>query len=105
MEPVKFGSKLLLLGLLITGLVISLKSPAQEVPTQWEAQPGLAVHEIISNKGGKIISTDALPWPDGRSALILYIKTKTEVFRCVDWKQSDFQDSGFMCFKLIKPKK
>jgi len=59
----------------------------------------------------ELISTDALSWPDGRSALITYIKISNIkddsywYYRCVDFMTVDFQENGQMCYELRDPDK
>lgn len=76
---------------------------SQITSNQWVIQPGKSIYSILYDEGGVIESTDALPWPDGRSALIIYIRTDNAFYRCVDYKDQSFESSWFICYKLANP--
>lgn len=78
---------------------------ANEIPKQWANVFGVSTFDVVNNMNGKIIQSSSVSWPDGRSALILYLKTAKDIYRCVDYKDKDFVDTGFYCSKLVKPKR
>jgi hypothetical protein len=68
--------------------------------------------ELAENRGrytAHIVGTDALSWPDGRSALITTIELRgiTEdlhwLYRCVNYKDANFSDTGEVCWQLKTP--
>lgn len=90
--------------LVVASLLISALVRADSLepqPDHWQLRPELTAHELLSNQGAQLISTDAVSWPDGRSALILYIQTGKELYRCVDFRDASFRANGFICFQLI----
>jgi hypothetical protein len=90
---------------LAAALVWAAHAQTPEVPSdQWELRPGLSTYALLQSRGGELVSTSALPWPDGRSALILYIKAAGSYFQCVDYKDASFQNTGFICYELVNPK-
>jgi hypothetical protein len=89
-----------LLGML--AVAISLTCSAQSYKTQWEAEPGKMLYHLIFGMKGKVVSTDAISWPDGRSATIQYIKTDATMYKCVDFYNGSFQETGNMCYRLKK---
>jgi len=78
-------------------------SYAQGIPKQWEMIPKLSTYYLIHKENGKIISSNNITWPDGRSGLVIYIKTKQNIYRCIDWKDKDFRNTAYICYKLVEP--
>ncbi len=88
----------------------------------WVAIPGLTVSEIYFNQTGSpglpetrgryeshIVGTDALSWPDGRSALVTTIELlgvsedRQWLYRCVEYKDENFGSTGETCWRLKQP--
>ena len=69
---------------------------------QWEPTPGVMLYWLVVESDGEIIGTDSLSWPDGRSALFQYVKTKDGLYRCVDYHDEAFRETGNMCYKSKK---
>jgi len=117
---------LLLLALpaiLIPGIASAQDAPGQ----QWAPLPGHSLYSIMNGEAlpetlsgegythtADVVSTDALSWPDGRSAfttLVMIVAFTgsfepigTEYYRCIDWMDADFRANGFECWNLIEPK-
>lgn len=83
--------------LLATGV-----AAAESPPQQWEARPGLSAAELVKKHEGKIVSTDAAAWPDGRSVLVMYIEAQKRIYRCTDFMTKDYQANGYFCSELIE---
>ena len=82
--------------------VVGVTNAGDDIPpTQWEMIPGLSAHMIVAEKSGTLVSSDALPWPDGRSALITYYRASDGIYRCTDFKDESYRDMGFVCHKLV----
>ena len=77
-------------------------SAAQEPPDPWRALPGNTAYELKVTFNTTLISSDALAWPDGRTALITYWRggPAATYYRCVDYKDADFQSTGHSCWQL-----
>lgn len=73
-----------------------------ESQQQWEPVPGQMLFSLIFDSDGKIVGTDSLSWPDGRSAMVQYIKTKGSFYRCIDYHDVSFSETGNFCWKLKK---
>lgn len=74
---------------------------AQETPlNQWEMLPGTDMRELVKD-GATIVSTSALVWPDGISALTTLLTKADDVWRCIDWYDVNFRANGFMCYRLV----
>ncbi len=71
---------------------------------QWVVELENSLKDYLLD-GGKIVSSSALMWPDGRPSLIVYVVKGKETIRCVDWYNRDFTSNGFMCYRLIALKK
>ncbi len=69
---------------------------------QWEPDPGTMLYSLLFQMDGEIVGTDSLAWPDGRSAMYQYIKTDKGLYRCVDYHDESFVETGNFCWKLKK---
>jgi hypothetical protein len=83
--------------IMLTAAPAAAQDPARD--SQWIPEPGTSARDHLAT-GARIVSTDALTWPDGRSALIVYLAKDSEVFRCIDWYNRDFTPTGFSCNRL-----
>ena len=75
----------------------------KEHPKQWEKVPNQSVYNLIHKHNGQIVSSSYVTLPDGRSGLITYIEAKNNIYRCIDWKDKDFRNTGYTCDKLVNP--
>lgn len=73
-----------------------------EYQRQWEPEPGQMLYSLIFDLDGEIVATGSLTSPDGRSALVHYIKTKDFFYRCIDYQNQSFTETGHFCWKLKK---
>lgn len=110
MESRRPSDRLLPLLCLVSCLLVLPSSVARgdsrELPSDhWVIQPGLSAHELFVRRGAELVSTDALSWSDGRSALVLYIRADEFYFRCVDFRTASFGPNGFPCFQLVGPRR
>jgi hypothetical protein len=74
----------------------------QELPDPWKALPGTTAYDLKQMNNATLISSDAVAWPDGRSALVTYWRggpTDT-YYRCVDFVDSNIQSTGHSCWVL-----
>ena len=92
--------------LAVTLILLASFAWTQEFTDPWEAMPGETAATIRASEplGTTLISSDALSWPDGRSALITYWRAEGRdfIYRCVDYKNADFQATGHICW-LLRP--
>lgn len=72
---------------LLSVLIFSI-SAAAEYKQQWVPAPDRMLFTLIFDSDGVIMGTDALLWPDGRSAMIRYIKIKDSFYRFVDYRSA-----------------
>jgi hypothetical protein len=88
-----------------------LASPAGADEGDWVIVPDTSLKRLIY-VGIPIVSTDALMWPDGRSALIVYLVEETPrtdgvrlgtriLWRCIDWYNASFQSDSSTCSQLV----
>ena len=73
---------------------------------EWKPIPGLTSAELAIGQEWDLISSDALSWPDGRSALLTYWENKKSSFflRCVDFRDASFQHTGGSCYNPVSTK-
>jgi hypothetical protein len=78
---------------------------AQAPNDPWTALPSTTAHDLTVTFRAVLISSDALGWPDGRSALITYWRggPSDAYYRCVDYKDANFQSTGHACWQLEAP--
>ena len=87
-------------------LAISLQSvngadADKRVASPWALVPGLSLPKLMRSEQLKgILGTDAITWPDGRSALIIYVGMGVNFYRCVDFFDVSFRGTGHACYKL-----
>ena len=73
----------------------------------WQITPGITLVDLIDH-GATVISTDALIWPDGRPALIIYLQTEGQsgrILRCIDWYDKNFLQTGSSCSRQVDPRR
>jgi hypothetical protein len=90
---------------MITLVLVSaaaIDAVAQTPKDPWHALPGTTAHDLIVTYGAVLVSSDALGWPDGRSALITYWRggPSDTYYRCVDYKDANFHPTGHACWQL-----
>jgi hypothetical protein len=52
----------------------------------------------IADRGGELLGSSGLSWPDGRQAIITFWRLESgAIARCIDYFQSDMQFSGASC--------
>ncbi len=75
---------------------------AQAQPDPWKALPGTTAYELKVTFHAILTSSDALAWPDGRSALVTYWQggPADTYYRCIDYKDADFRSTGHSCWEL-----
>ncbi len=83
-------------------LIFSAPVFADNYQPQWEPVPGIMLYALLFGGGGEIVGTDSVSWPNGRSAMFQYVKTKEALFRCIDYHDESFIETGNNCYKLKK---
>jgi len=67
----------------------------------WKLAPGVTLPKIIkSNSPAKISGSNSISWPDGRSVIVVHVSAGKNIYRCVDYYDSDFQATGHACYIL-----
>jgi hypothetical protein len=96
--------KPMIIFLIATLSLISSKS-LLAFPSQWESLGAeFSLYKIIHDQEGKIISTSTLSSDNGNSTqYILYIQTKKDLYRCMEFKDFSFTTVRYFCERLIKP--
>lgn len=83
-------------------ICVAQHSVAGEPLDPWNALPGATAYELKVAFNTTLVSSDALAWSDGRTALITYWRggPAATYYRCVDYKDADFRTTGHSCWEL-----
>lgn len=83
-------------------VLLIMIAPAQ-AGGQWEKWDDVSAYTLQYERGGHLVSTDVISYPNSTAALIMYFDAGGDLFRCVETVDPAFRVKGQICFKLIKP--
>jgi len=82
--------------------VVEGKAVAQnELQLGWRIVVSLTSRDLANEKA-ELISSAGLSWPDGRQAVVTFWKAENSLFRCIDYFDKDFRQTGSACYAPAK---
>src|SRR5680860_1849552 len=56
----------------------------------------------LASKQAELLSSSGLSWPDGRQGIVTFWRHENSLYRCIDFFDESYQQTGGACSKPVK---